>query len=142
MRLTSKVTFDDSIWVDWHLVIMKDGCILQDYFQEQFISILNLYTIIFRKIWPVKKNLLILKVALTLQNSQTKIPDHLKVFSNIFSFSRVNVNWSLILNMNKKLLSREKHEIMIPLVNVLRFVKPRFENTSLELYFNTNLKTK
>lgn len=142
MRLTSKVTFDDSVWVDWHLVIMKDGCILQDYFQEQFISILNLYIIIFRKIWPVKKNLLTLKVALTLQNSQTKIPDHLKVFSNIFSFSRDNVNWSLILNVNKKLLSREKHEIMIPLVNVLRFVKPRFENTSLELYFSTNLKTK
>lgn len=79
-----------------------------------------------------EKNLLTLKISLTLQNSQTKIPDHLKVFSNIFSFSRDNVKRSLILNMNKKSLSREKCEITISFVNVLRFVKPRFGNTSLD----------
>lgn len=89
-----------------------------------------------------EKNLLTVKIALTLQNSETKIADHLKVFSNIFSFSRDKVKQSLILNMNKKSLSRETFEIMISFGNVPRFVKPRFGNTSLELYFNMNLKTK
>lgn len=44
-----------------------------------------------------------------LQNNQIKIPDHLRNFSNTFSFSMDNIKQSLILNVNLKNHCQEKN---------------------------------